>query len=431
MAAPSFAASSIKCLNVTGVEPNPCNAILRLKLHLFLVRFYDSKFLALFRRIRVIATAAMKQNERRTGVLLSGYYGCGNLGDDLLLTVTVEELRAILPNAHFLLRDHGARLPKLGSDVIPTGIDTIIDDQRHSRLYRLTSFSWHIAGLLRQCRWLIFAGGTVFHDDGGLASLALQWLLCRLARVSGVRVAALGVGVGNLRTKPGRWLLRGIVSRCELFLVRDDAALRQCAGTKARLTDDLVFVWRSLTSENTRNRTPGKPGSIGLTVSPKARERTVVALAHAVQLWRDHGHRVVFLIFQQSDTVADDSTVFANINNKLAITGTPIEVRHLTANAAAISEAFSDIDVVCGMRFHGLVLAAMLERPFVGIAHDSKISEICGRFDMPCHDAAILDGTDLAQSAEDIHKKVPESRPLDQSRRLAKENFLAFASLSS
>jgi polysaccharide pyruvyl transferase WcaK-like protein len=370
------------------------------------------------------------QDEHRTGVLLSGYYGCGNLGDDLLLTVAVEELRVILPDARFLLRDHGARLPKLGSDVIPTGIDTILDDQTHSRLYRLTRFSRRIAGLLRQCRWLIFGGGTVFHDNGGLASLALQWLLCYLARVLRVRVAALGVGVANLHTKTGRWLLHGIISRCELFLVRDDAALRQCVGTKARLTDDLVFAWRSLTQDNRRNQPPGKPASIGLTVSPLASERTASALADAVRLWQDHGHRVVFLVFQQNDIAGDDSTVFGKINNKLATPANPIETRHLTADALAIVEAFADIDVVCGMRFHSLVLAAMLERPFVGIVHDSKISEICGRFDMPCHEAATLDGTDLAQSTEGIHKKVPESRLLDQSRRLAKENFLAFASLS-
>ena len=371
----------------------------------------------------------MTQEERRPGVLLSGYYGCGNLGDDLLLTVAVEELRTILPNARILLRDHGAGLPKLRADVIPTGIDAILDDQTHSRLYRLTSFTWNIAGLLRQCRWLIFGGGTVFHDNGGLASLALQWLICHLALALGVRVAALGVGVADLRTKTGRWLLRGIVSRCELFLVRDDATLRQCAGTKARLTDDLVFAWRSLTSENVRNRPPGMPASIGLTVSPLASERMAIALADAVRLWREHGHRVVFLVFQKNDTIADDSTLFANINSKLAIAAVPIEIRCLTANAPSIIEAFADIDVVCGMRFHGLVLAAMLERPFVGIVHDSKISEICSRFDMPCHEAATLDGTDLARSAENIHQKVPERRLLDQSRRLAKENFLAFASL--
>src|SRR5262245_20925320 len=114
---------------------------------------------------------------RRNGILLSGYYGCGNLGDDLLLTVSVEELRAILPGTQFLLRDHGGALPNLGLDVIPTGVDAILDDQTHGRLHRLANFTWRIGGLLRQCRWLIFGGGTVFHDAGGTASLALQWLI--------------------------------------------------------------------------------------------------------------------------------------------------------------------------------------------------------------------------------------------------------------
>ena len=373
----------------------------------------------------------MTQDERRTGVLLSGYYGCGNLGDDLLLTVAVEELRTILPNARFLLRDHGAGLPKLGADVIPTGIDAILDDQTHSRLYQLTSFTWHIAGLLRQCRWLIFGGGTVYHDNGGLASLTLQWLICHLARVLGVRIAALGVGVGDLQTAAGRWLLRGIVARCELFLVRDDAALLQCAGTKARLTDDLVFAWRSLTPESGRKRPAGNPASIGLTVSPLANERTATALVDAVRLWQEHGHRVVFFVFQQSAIIADDAKVFAAISTKLASAAVPVETRRPTANAPAIIEAFADIDIVCGMRFHGLVLAAMLERPFVGIVHDNKISEICRRFDMPCHEAATLDGADLVRSAEDIQQKVPESRLLDQSRTLAKENFLAFAACAA
>jgi polysaccharide pyruvyl transferase WcaK-like protein len=314
---------------------------------------------------------------------------------------------------------------------MPTGIDAILDDQTHLKLYRLINFTWHAAGLLRQCRWLIFGGGTVYHDNRGLASMALQWLLCHLATLLGVRVAALGVGVGDLRTTTGRWLLRGIIARCELFLVRDDAALRQCAGTKARLTDDLVFAWQSLTPESARKRLAGNPASIGLTVSPLANERTVTALADAVRLWQEHGHRVVLFVFQQSATIADDTKVFAAISNKLAVAPGSVETRHPAANASAIIEAFADIDIVCGMRFHSLVLAAMLERPFVGIVHDNKISEICRRFDMPCHEAATFDGADLVRSAENIHQKVPDNRLLDQSRRLAKENFLAFGTLLS
>ena len=372
----------------------------------------------------------MAVNNRRNGVLLSGYYGCGNLGDDLLLTVAVEELRMILPGAQFILRDHGGALPpNLGPDVTATGVDAILDDQARSRASRLAGFTWNIAGLLRQCRWLIFGGGTVFHDSGGTASMALQWLICHLARAFGVRVAALGVGIGDLQSATGRWLLRGIIARCNLFLVRDDAALRQCAGSKARLTEDLVFAWRALVPTGRTKQPSEKPACIGLTVTPRADESTIVALMQAVRIWQERGHRVVFLIFQQSAGIADDATVFAAMSEKLGPGAAPIEFRCPTADAVAIHNTFVDIDVVCGMRFHGLVLAAMLERAFVGIAHDNKISEICRRFGMPCHDVAAFNGADLVRSAEQVSGKLPDKRRLEQSRTLAKENFLALASL--
>ncbi len=139
---------------------------------------------------------------------------------------------------------------------------------------------------------------------------------------------------------------------------------------------------------------------------------------------------MVFLIFQQSPGVIDDSAVFAAISQRLGPAAAPIEFHCPTANAAAIRDTFADIDVVCGMRFHGLVLAAMLDRAFVGIAHDNKISEICRRFDMPCLEAATLKGADLVRSVEQAGGKIPDPQRLAESRARARENFIAFASLS-
>lgn len=366
----------------------------------------------------------------RNGVLLSGYYGCGNLGDDLLLTVALGKLRAIMPSARFLVRDHGetASLPDLGPDVVFTGLDAVLSDQSQPRYRRLQAFVRRIATLLRQCRWLVFGGGTVFHDNTGVASLAMQWLMCVVARARGVRIAALGVGVGDLRTTAGRWLLRRIVAHSDLFLVRDDAALRQCAGTKARLTADLVFAWKGLTPDKTQANARIGQLCVGLTVTSSAGASTVAALADAVRHWQDRGHRVIFLVLQQSP-MADDGTVFANITGKIGAAAASIEVRRLTADAAALGNALADIDVICGMRFHGLVLAAMLGRPFVGIAHDNKISEICRRFAMPCFDASNFDGADLARGVEDTRGRTPECRLVDESRDAAQENFRAFAVL--
>ena len=204
------------------------------------------------RRTHERGNCADDAGRSRTGVLLSGYYGCGNLGDDLLLTVAVKDCARSCPERGFCCATTAPTCrtsDRTSSPPASTRSSTIARDRGFPahRLHRAHG------GLLRQCRWLVFGGGTVFHDNGGLASLALQWLICHLARALGVRIAALGVGVGDLRTATGRRLLRGIIARCELFLVRDDAALRQCAGTKARLTADLVFAWRALQPGSVRS----------------------------------------------------------------------------------------------------------------------------------------------------------------------------------
>ena len=101
----------------------------------------------------------------------------------------------------------------------------------------------------------------------------------------------------------------------------------------------------------------------------------------------------------------------------------------LTAAPQALAAAYRDIDVLCGMRFHGFVLAALFGIPFVGVAHDSKISEICRRFDMACLDAGTFDGTVLAEAAEASFIRRPDLVLVELSTAEAHENFRAFADI--
>ncbi|MEI7605812.1 MAG: polysaccharide pyruvyl transferase family protein [Rhodospirillaceae bacterium] len=335
-------------------------------------------------------TTPARAATRYPQIALYGYYGCGNLGDDLLLAVAVAELRRLIPGVRFLVRDHGdvAGLERLGPDMAFTHIDAILSDRSRSRPERLIRYLAAWFRLLGGCDWLVFGGGTVFHTQGGLVSLLLQCCICGLARLRGVRIAALGVGVADLKQPAARWLLRRIIALCDLFLVRDDAGLAQCRGGKARLTDDLVFSWTGLASDAGRAH-PGGSGEAGIGFSvcpaafpPEERAAAVAAMAALVRLWRQRGHRVVFLAFWKRDGADDDRALLREINQRLG-PDQDAEIRILTAEPGVIDGALKDIDLVCGMRFHGLVLAALAGRAFAGLAHDNKISEICRSFGMP------------------------------------------------
>jgi polysaccharide pyruvyl transferase WcaK-like protein len=101
----------------------------------------------------------------------------------------------------------------------------------------LAAYSRH----LKKCDWFVFGGGTVFHN--ATLPMLLTLSICAIARLMGVRIAAIGVGVSDLPSPIARVALRGIVGMSDLFAVRDDRALWQCKKAKANavLTSDLAF----------------------------------------------------------------------------------------------------------------------------------------------------------------------------------------------
>jgi polysaccharide pyruvyl transferase WcaK-like protein len=223
----------------------------------------------------------------------------------------------------------------------------------------------------------------------------------------------------------------------ELFRVRDAAALRYCAGTKARLTDDLVFGWSELAPLGPP-RTPratARDGSrtIALAVYPPAfqgfaEQRAIAEFCAAIRAWHSHGHRIVFLVFQRAGVVPGDQVMFERIAAQLG-PEVLVEIRTTAASPQAIATSYAGVDILCSMRFHGLVLASLLGIPFVGVTHDNKISEICRRFDMTCVDARAFDGAALADITESLLERRPDPRLLECSIGRARENFCALAGL--
>jgi polysaccharide pyruvyl transferase WcaK-like protein len=353
-------------------------------------------------------------------VVLYGFYGAGNLGDDLLLEAAARGIGRIFPRARLAARSHGL------DQNAPPGVD-LVDVERHAsapgvpRAVRLVRYLAAWARLLSRAQWLVFGGGTLFHARGGLASLATQLMICALARARGARVAALGVGVAELRRPGARFLLRRIVATCDLFLVRDRAALGECAGTAARLAGDLVFGLDELAR-------PGDAAGarvVGLAVYPAAlrAHSAHAAIADAVHMLTEAGWRVVFLGFCRAGD--DDARAFAEIAARLP--GPPPETRLLESDLPALLAATADLGIICGMRYHGLVLAALRGLPFVGLVHDNKIAAICETFGMPALAAEGLDPSALVAALRDAASRRIDPAKLQAEVAAARVNFSALA----
>jgi polysaccharide pyruvyl transferase CsaB len=161
-------------------------------------------------------------------VLLAGYFGFGNLGDELLI-------RAALEN-----------LDELGIPPERTAILSNDLDGTRNR-FGVDAFDrWKISSVARavsSSRSLLLPGGGLFQDSTSVKSCVYYWGLVRTAVPRSLPVAALGQSVGPLSRALSKCLTKNAFSRCKYAAVRDNASREMLSsmGIASEVMPDPVF----------------------------------------------------------------------------------------------------------------------------------------------------------------------------------------------
>ncbi len=369
---------------------------------------------------------------------LYGYYGQGNLGDDLLMTAVIRGICEIRPHASFTVRNQYpiAGLEVFNAPIKLTDIDSILADQSKAKISRAVETLFAYRRHFRDCSWFVFGGGTLFHERQSAAPLVLMVAICLLGRMMGLRIVALGVGVAELKSRLARAALRTIISMSALFAVRDDAAYAECKRAGANrgvvLTGDLVFNLTSLLTADEQNLSPNSVSRrIGLSINPGSfcggNPKTLEMFKEAVSMLAARGWYVSLLAFHESPGMVrtcQDQTMLAEIADGMPPDRRALVTEYtLSADPANLKTAFSSLDLHCGMRFHGHVLAAIYRRPFVGVSADNKIESICKFFGMPMLPFGRFSAQSLVDAIDDALRLGIDEELLDSSVAGARQNF--------
>lgn len=367
-------------------------------------------------------------------LFLYGYYGFGNVGDDLLLNTVVTSTLKFAPAARFVVRSLCPVEGLASSEQIEfVALEQGMSDQSLSRVHRLGRYLWDTWKSLGTCTHLVFGGGTLFHARGDSpVNLALIFMLVVMARLRGLKVYALGVGVAPLRATLPRWLMRGIMARATDFAVRDESSLRHCQdlvnGANLRSTADLVF---SLPLSNiSRDRDPGRRPVVAITLAASdigngaEYEHFLRQLAVSLEELAKQGWSICFLAFQelnQAGINVSDTALFNRVQSFASIFDA--SAVRMSADRAEINQLFSTIDVVAGMRFHGHVLAAMQGIPFVGFGRDEKLKDLCSHLSMPFLEMGDLDAACLTATIKAVRNTQPDTERVGELSRRSADNF--------
>jgi polysaccharide pyruvyl transferase WcaK-like protein len=324
---------------------------------------------------------------------LYGYYGTNNLGDDLLLSAVIRNLKEMSADILLSVRCLEVPLHIHDAQVTFVKIEKVMTNQRLSKIHRLAKYVVGVWRSLYGCQIFVFGGGTLFHSQkNSYVNLLfiLMWVI--VARLRGARVYAIGVGVAALRTWFARMIQKLIISLSEDFAVRDHSSQMNCGGSlfikkRIRQTSDLVFSEASYRSGSSDRQTGGAVLGVTLAasdfdLSQEKCQATLRALAEAIICLAREGWDIHLLSFQEPIGASDLSDLALFTKLRMLCPDVPMQHRKLVPDPIVIAEQYAKLSVIVGMRFHGHVLAAMQSVPFVGVSDDGKVTDLCAAFNM-------------------------------------------------
>ncbi len=365
---------------------------------------------------------------------LYGYYGTNNLGDDLLLSAVIRNLKEMSADIFISVRCLEVPLHLHDAQVTFVQIEKVMTNQRLSKIRRLAKYVAGAWSSLNRCQIFVFGGGTLFHSQkNSYVNLLfiLMWVI--VARLRGARVYALGVGVAALGTWFARMVQRLIINLSEDFAVRDKSSRLNCGypraiEAKVRQTSDLIFAESGYGSAGSVRQSTSRVLGVTLAASDfdlcqEKYQTTLCVLAEAITSLAREGWDIHLLSFQEPIGASDISDFALFTELRLLCPGVPMQNRKLVPDPIQIADQYAKVSVVIGMRFHGHVLASMQSVPFVGVSDDGKVTDLCAAFNMPKFSIGGFTSEVLVDSILQIQSVRPDLRVLNELAAQASSNY--------
>ncbi len=301
--------------------------------------------------------------KKNPDVMISGYYGFHNSGDDSILRAMVDSLRNARPDI---------RIMALSNDPAETravyGIDAI---------HRFDI--WKILKYMRKTGLLISGGGSLIQDVTSDKSLYYYLAIIFLGKKLGMRVMLYANGVGPVRREKNYKFIEKVLNRVDLITLREPSSLEELrkfgvTAPEIRVTADPVFTLSAAediaTAELLKKAgvSPGKRYCV-ISLRPwKEADRTLetVVAQTADYIRSQYDMEVVFVPMQE----VRDLPIAERTVKQMKYPGNILRGNYPSTKLMALVK---NAEFVMGMRLHILIYAARVGTPVIGLTYDPKV----------------------------------------------------------
>ena len=309
----------------------------------------------------------MEKSKTITKIMISGYYGFNNTGDEAILKSMVGAFKEKIPQIKITVLSQS-----------PLQTSQTYQVKAINRLHLID-----IMRCLRDTNLFISGGGGLLQDSTGKGWSILYYLgLILVAKIVKVPVMIYAQGIGPVNKQINKKLMKWILNNVDLITVRDNSSkelLENLGVVKPSIyvNSDPVFLLKKKNINNIIDRHPliqqlinsdNRP-LIGVSVREYKGNgldsKSIFAQA-ADYLVENYQAKIIFLPFKFDEDVYSSEEILSLMKNKAEVLKIKLEPEELLS-------VLSRLSLLVGVRLHSIIFSSIANIPFVAFNYDPKV----------------------------------------------------------
>lgn len=307
-------------------------------------------------------------------ILISGYYGFNNIGDESILRTVIDNLREKLPSVDITVLSH---------DPSSTAEKYQVKAARRMSL-------WDILRSVLGCDLLLSGGGSLLQDATSGRSILYYLFILRLAQLLRKKTFIYSQGIGPINDRRNRALTAHVLKRTSGIVVRDSKSrdllieIGVPAGLIHVTADPVIRVKKADPAMGLdilrREGCPRDSGRLTVGWAVKARRPDPVFFQEIKKsiLWlrEEYGADSVLIPFFHSEDLGVCETIAREMDGQVGC----LRQKYLSEETLSI---IGCMDVLVGVRLHSLIYSAVMGVPMIGVSYDPKVDSFLASIQRP------------------------------------------------
>jgi polysaccharide pyruvyl transferase CsaB len=295
-------------------------------------------------------------------ILISGYYGFENSGDDAILMAILDNLRTYKKDIKVLvLSKKPAETKRIyGVDAADRfNFNEVIKAMKSSKLF-------------------LNGGGNLIQDESSTRSLMYYLTTIWMAKKLGLKVMLYSNGIGAIDKKVNRVITSRIINKADVITLREKISLKEIENLK--VTKPRILV----TADPAFTLTPCSNEEADSVLAAEGIDRNKPLVGISIRKWKN-AQSYVKQIAAAADYMVESFNIQpvlipmhyphdVEISNKIAsmMKHKPVMIKNKYSVPQMLG-IIENMDMIIGMRLHALIYGASLKVPVLGLIYDPKV----------------------------------------------------------